>query len=71
MKELYEDTGNEIFKYYYQKFHLQEFSPFSSIQRFIYQPTRFLIFIIVVNTGIIFILLTLANIIFQKIKRKS
>lgn len=71
MKELYEDTGNEIFKYYYQKFHLQEFSPFSSIQRLIYQPTRFLIFIIVVNTGIIFILLTLANIIFQKIKRKS
>lgn len=28
MKELYEDTNNEIFKYYYQKFHIQEFSIF-------------------------------------------
>ncbi len=71
MKELYEDTNNEIFKYYYQKFHIQEFFPFSSIQRLILQPTRFLIFIIVVNAGIVFILLTLVNIIFKKFNRES
>ena len=71
MKELYEDTGNEIFKYYYQRFHIQEFFPFSSIQRLILQPTRVLIFIIVINAGIIFILLTLINIIFKKFNKES
>ncbi len=56
MLELYEATGDEVFLYYHRKFFAQLFSPFSSVQRQVMNPSRFLGFLIFVNWVFVFAL---------------
>lgn len=57
LHELYQLTKNDIFLQYSKLFHYQCLSPFSSFQRFILSPSRFLGFLIIFNCALIFILL--------------
>lgn len=57
MKKLYELTGDPIFNNYHVRFSRQLWSPFSSVQRLIIKPTRFLFIIFVLDFIIIFIAL--------------
>lgn len=50
MKNLYEKTGDKVFLLYHRKFYAQRISPFSSLQRLVLKPSRFLAFLLVINT---------------------
>lgn len=56
MLEMYEATGEEVFLYYHKKFSAQLMSPFSSLQRLVTNPSRFLSFLIFVNWAFVFAL---------------
>ena len=57
MKKLYKLTNDSFFYNYYNKFTNQRLFPFSSIQRFIIKPSRFLGGLIIVDTVIFYFLL--------------
>lgn len=50
MKTLHEMTGNEFFLSHHRKLFVQCLVPFSSLQRLTLRPSRFLIFLLVVDT---------------------
>lgn len=53
MKILYGKTGEKIFLSYHRKFSVQRMSPFSSLQRLILNPSRFLVFLLVIDTAMV------------------